>query len=78
MANYLKVNSQNHANTEERFIEVHQEPTHFILIILLSLFWLLNNPVGPFSGRNMMNGKRPRSWMVGRGKRHVRIFLRGE
>lgn len=71
---------------EEGFIEIYQEPTHFILIILVSLFqlfyqscwntikWLMFNPLlVPLSGRNTVSGKRPKSWMVGKGKWYVFI-----
>ena len=40
MADSLKGNSWNNAGAEDRFFETDQEPTHFILIILLSLFQL--------------------------------------
>lgn len=40
MANYLKVNSWDHASLEEGFVEIYQEPKRFILIILLSPFQL--------------------------------------
>lgn len=53
MVDSLKVNSWNNAGAEERFIETDQEPTHFILIILLSLFQLFY-----WSGWNSMK------WLV--------------
>lgn len=86
MADSLKVNSWDHAIGEEGFIEIYQEPTHFILILLVSLFqlfyqscwntikWLMFNPLlVPLSGRNIVSGKRPESWMVGKGKWYVFI-----
>lgn len=78
MANYLKVNSQDHAVQKTGSLKCAQEPSRFnhpfesVPAVLPEFLKCCRITVGPLS-TSVVSGKRPKSWVSGKGQRNVSL-----